>query len=64
MVKEDADELVEKYTREDLNRLALNLGVTGPEKLPNKKTVALEIVKARKTREYIRKPVGLYLGED
>ncbi len=64
MVEEDAEELVNKYTREELDRIAVNEHISDPDKLPNKKTVALEIVKARKTKKYMKKPAGLYLNKD
>lgn len=60
---EEVDELVKKYTRKELNRIALNEGVTEAESLPNKEAVASEIVKARKTKKYIKKPIGLYLAD-
>ncbi len=64
MLEENAEELVNKYTRDELNRIAVNEHITDPESLPNKKTVALEIVKARKTKKYMRKPVGLYVDKE
>lgn|GEM_PF-3042380 len=64
MKEKEAEELTEKYTREELDRLALNMGIENADRLPNKKTVALEIVKARKTKDLTRKAVGLYWKDE
>lgn len=61
---EEVEELVNEFTRKELNRIALNEGVMEAESLPNKKAVASEIIKARKTKKYVKKPIGLYLEEE
>lgn len=61
---EEVDELVDNHTREELDRIALNEGITNAESLPNKTAVAASIVKARKTKKYTREPVGLYFRGD
>lgn len=58
---EDSEELVERYTRKELNEIAEEMGIKNPESLPKKLSVAKEIVKAEKTKKYIKKPIGLYL---
>ena len=60
---EDPEELVDKFTRKELNKIAKEEGVENPEALPRKLAVAKEIVKARKTKEHIKKPVGLYIED-
>ncbi|MEF8874437.1 MAG: hypothetical protein V5A88_07190 [Candidatus Thermoplasmatota archaeon] len=59
-IEEEAEELVKENTREELNEMAREEGIKEPEDLPRKKAVAMEIVRARKAKEYVRRPTGLY----
>ena len=61
MVEESVQELVERYTRNELNLMAAREGVSDPEGLPNKTRVAQEIVRARKASKYSKRPPGLYM---
>ncbi len=59
-IEEEAEELINQNTRKELNKLAQKEGIKDPEDLPRKKAVAMEIVRARKAKEYVRRPTGLY----
>jgi len=61
---DDVDELVDKYTRKELNEIAEEEGVKSPKSLPNKEAVAEKIVKAREADKYTKKPVGLYIKDE
>lgn len=61
---DDVEELVDKYTRKELNEIAEDEGVKSPKSLPNKKAVAEKIVKAREASKYAKKPIGLYIKEE
>ncbi len=61
MVEESVQELVERYTRNELNLMAAREGIGNPEGLSNKTRVAQEIVMARKASKYSKRPPGLYM---
>ena len=66
MLKVDEDkaqELVDDNTRKELNRMAREEDIKNPEELPRKMAVAKEILRARKAKEYVDKPTGLYIEE-
>lgn len=62
-IEERAEELVEEHTRKELNKIALEEGIKEPEDFPRKMAVAKEIVRARKAKEHVKKPTGLYISE-
>ncbi|MFP3872580.1 MAG: hypothetical protein ACLFVL_06850 [Candidatus Aenigmatarchaeota archaeon] len=59
-IEEQAEKLVAENTRKELNKMALEEGIKEPEEYPRKKAVAKEIVRARKAKEYVKRPMGLY----
>ncbi len=59
----EPEELVEKHTRDELDEIAKEEGIEKPEQLPRKLAVAKEIVNARKRKDYVKKPTGLYIKD-
>ncbi len=59
--EEKAQELVDNNTRKELDEMAIEEGIKDPGELPRKMAVAKEILKARKAKEYVNKPTGLYI---
>lgn len=59
--EEKAQGLVDENTRKELNEIARDEGIKKPDELPRKMAVAKEILKARKAKEYVDKPTGLYI---
>ncbi len=56
------EELVEEKTREELNEIARKEGIKSPERFPRKKAVAKEIIRAKKAKDYVKEPTGLYFS--
>lgn len=44
---DEVSDVMYSRSRKELNRMAEDLGITGPEKLPNMEAVAREIIKRR-----------------
>lgn len=59
----EPEELVEKHTRKELDRIAREEGIDNPEGLPRKLAVAKKIVEKRRTDDYVKKPTGLYIED-
>lgn len=57
------EELVEKNTRKELNKIADKEGIKDPQSFPNKLSLAEEIVRAMKAKKYAKKPIGLYIED-
>ncbi len=58
-IEQKVEELVDENTRKELNKIASKEGIKDPESLPRKKAVAREIVKAKRAKEHVKKPIGL-----
>ncbi len=59
-IEEEAEELVYQHTRKELDKIAREENIKNPKEYPNKMAVAKEIVKAKKAKEYVKEPTGLY----
>ncbi|MFP4001375.1 MAG: hypothetical protein ACLFU5_05690 [Thermoplasmata archaeon] len=59
--EEKAQELVDDNTRKELNEIAREEGIKNPDEFPRKMAVAKEILRARKAKEYVNEPTGLYI---
>ncbi len=57
------EKLVDENTRKELNEMAREEGIKSPKRLPRKRAVAKEIVKAKKAKEYAKEPTGLYFSD-
>ncbi len=62
--EEEVEKLVEENTRKELNDIALEEGIQDPQSFPRKKAIAREIVKARRAKEHVKKPSGLYIDPE
>lgn len=62
--EEDVEELIDKNTREELDKMALKEGIKNPKRFSRKEEVAREILKAKKAKKYVKKPTGLYIDSE
>ena len=60
----DPGELVERYKRVELNKMAKKIGIDNPEKYPKKLDVAEQIVRVKKAKKYAKRPTGLYFKRE
>ncbi|MFW5904482.1 MAG: hypothetical protein ACOCTK_03340 [Candidatus Saliniplasma sp.] len=59
----EPEELVEEYTRKELNHIARKVGIDSPSSFKNKLSLAKEIVRVKKAKKYAKKPIGLYIED-
>ncbi|MFO7792719.1 MAG: hypothetical protein R6W73_07055 [Candidatus Saliniplasma sp.] len=59
----EPEELVDKYTRKELNKIAEDVGIESPWSFKNKLSLAEEIVRVKKAKKHVKKPIGLYIEE-
>lgn len=60
--EKEVQKLVDENTRKELNDMAREEGIKNPERFPRKKAVAKEIIRAKKTKEHVKQPTGLYFS--
>lgn len=59
----EPEELVDEYTRKELNKIAEDIGIESPWSFQNKLSLAKEIVKVKKAEKHVKKPIGLYIED-
>ncbi|MGM0405830.1 MAG: hypothetical protein ACQEQM_06795 [Thermoplasmatota archaeon] len=57
------EELVDEYTRDELDKIAKKAGIDNPTTFKNKLSLAEEIVRVEKAKKYAKKPIGLYIED-